>query len=163
MFQGHGVETSLWHIALRGSAVYLLLAIVLRLAPKRHSGSLSPNDMIALVIIGSLAADGIRGDAMSLADLLLMGLVIVIWDYLFNLAEFYFPRLRQVTQDSPTLLIHNGQLIQSNLRKEKLTEQEVSANLRKHGIKDIAEVRYAILEVDGQISVIENQPNRLSE
>lgn len=73
MFQGHGVETSLWHIALRGSAVYLLLAIVLRLAPKRHSGSLSPNDMIALVIIGSLAADGIRGDAMSLADLLLMG------------------------------------------------------------------------------------------
>lgn len=90
-------------------------------------------------------------------------MVIVIWDYLFNLAEFYFPRLRQVTQDSPTLLIHNGQLIQSNLRKEKLTEQEVSANLRKHGIKDIAEVRYAILEVDGQISVIENQPNRLSE
>ena len=80
------------------------------------------------------------------------------WDYLFNLAEFHFPRLRQVTQDSPTLLIHNGKLIQNNLRREKLTEQEVSANLRKHGIEDVAEVRYAILEVDGQISVIENQP-----
>ncbi|KRW65200.1 DUF421 domain-containing protein [Stutzerimonas nitrititolerans] len=158
MLQDLGIETSLWEIALRGSAVYLLLAVVLRLAPKRHSGNLSPNDMIALVIIGSLAADGIRGDAMSLADLLLMGLVIVIWDYLFNLAEFHFPRLRQVTQDSPTLLIHNGKLIQNNLRREKLTEQEVSANLRKHGIEDVAEVRYAILEVDGQISVIENQP-----
>ncbi|MBA1279577.1 MULTISPECIES: DUF421 domain-containing protein [Pseudomonadaceae] len=157
MFEDLGIETSLWEIALRGSAVYLLLAIVLRLAPKRHSGSLSPNDMIALVIIGSLAADGIRGDAMSLGDLLLMGLVIVVWDYIFNLAEFYFPRLRQVTQDSPTLLIHNGQLLQNNLRKEKLTEQEVSANLRKHGIEDIAEVRYAVLEVDGQISVIEHQ------
>ena len=115
-----------------------------------------PSDAWHLVI-GSLAADGIRGDAMSLGDLLLMGFVIVIWDYLFNLAEFYLPRLLNVTQDSPTLLIHNGQLLRKNLRKEKLTEEEVSANLRKHGINDIAEVRYAVLEVDGQISVIEHQ------
>lgn len=82
--------------------------------------------------------------------------VIVLWDYLFNLAEYYFPRFRGIAQDSPTLLIHHGVLLRENLRKEKLTEQELTANLRKQGIADIAHVKQAILEVDGQISVVQN-------
>jgi uncharacterized membrane protein YcaP (DUF421 family) len=149
------LETSLGDIIARGTAVYLAVALVLRLMPKRHAGNLSPNDMIALVIIGSLAADAIVGEAKTLPDLLLMALVILLWDYLFNLAEYYFPRFRKIAQDTPTLLIHNGVLLKDNLRKEKLTEQELAANLRKQGVSDIAGVKQAVLEVDGHISVIE--------
>jgi uncharacterized membrane protein YcaP (DUF421 family) len=149
------LATPLWEIAARGTAVYLAIALVFRLMPKRHTGGLAPNDMIALVIVGSVAADAIMGDAKALPDLLLMVLVIILWDYLFNLAEYYFPRFRGIAQDSPTLLIHHGVLLKDNLRREKLTEQALAASLRKQGVSDMTRVQQAVLEVDGQICVVE--------
>lgn len=148
-------ETPIWEIVARGTAVYLTIAVVLRLLPKRQIGSIAPNDMIALVMVGTLAADAIMGDVKAVPDILLMILVILLWDYLSNLAEYHFPRFRRVAQDSPTLLVYQGVLLRDNLRKEKLTEQELTANLRKQGITEMARVQQAILEVDGQISVIE--------
>ena len=154
MGEGFVLETPIWEIAARGTAVYFVIALIFRLMPKRNTGSISPNDMIALVIVGSLAADGIMGEANTVPDLLLMVFVITLWDYLFNLAEYYFPRFRGIAQDSPTLLIHNGIVLKDNLRREKLTEEELAASLRKQGISDLVKVKQAILEVDGQISVV---------
>lgn len=150
-------EAPLWEILARGSAVYLLVAVLLRLLPKRQMGSIAPNDMIALVIVGSLAADAIMGDIKAAADILLLIVVILAWDYLSNLAEYHFPRFRGVAQDSPTLLVYQGVLLRENLRKDKLTEQELAASLRMQGIDEIAQVQQAILEVDGQISVVAKQ------
>lgn len=149
------LEMPLWEILLRGTAVYLGLAVVLRLIPKRQAGNVSPNDMIALVVVGSLAADAIVGDARAMPDVFLMVVVVLLWDYAFNLLEFHFPRWRRVAQDSPTLLIHQGKVLKQNLAKEKLTEQELAAHLRKQGIEDPGRVKQAILEADGHISVIE--------
>lgn len=148
-------EIPLLEIVARGSLGYLGIALVIRLLPKRHTGNLSPNDLIALVIVGSLAADAITVAAKTMSDYLVMGVVVLLWDYLLNLAEYHFPRFRRIAQDTPTLLIHNGRLLKDNLRKEKLTEQELESSLRKHGITDLARVKQAILEVDGQISVVE--------
>lgn len=149
------LETSLWTIFLRGTIVYLAIAVLLRILPKRNSGNLAPNDIIALVIIGELSSHAIVGEAKAIPDVMLMIGVVVGWDYVFNLLEYYLPPLRSVMQDSPTLLIHNGRLLKKNLRKEKLTEEELEANLRKQGILDIGKVKQAILETDGQLSVIE--------
>ncbi|MBE7927590.1 DUF421 domain-containing protein [Pseudomonas saudiphocaensis] len=150
-------EAPLWEILVRGSAVYLLVAVLLRLLPKRQMGSIAPNDMIALVIVGSLAADAIMGDIKAAADILLLIVVILAWDYLSNLAEYHFPRFRGVAQDSPTLLVYQGVRLRENLRKETLTEQELAASLRMQGIDEIAQVQQAILEVDDQISVVAKQ------
>jgi uncharacterized membrane protein YcaP (DUF421 family) len=151
------LETPLWEIVARGTAVYLVVALVIRLIPKRHTGNISPNDLIALIIVGSLAADAIIGQADTILDVLLMAIVVLLWDYLFNVLEYYFPRFRRIAQDSPTLLIHNGELVKENLSKEKLTEQELAASLRKQGVADISRVKQAVLEVDGQISVVEKE------
>jgi uncharacterized membrane protein YcaP (DUF421 family) len=148
------ITTPLWEIFARGTAVYLAITVMLRITPTRQTGSLSPNDMIAVVIIGSIAADAIAGDAQGIIDLLLMILVIMLWDYLFNLADFYLPRYRRIAQHEPTLLIHKGILLHKNLQKEKLTEEELMANLRKRGFAEIHDVRLAILEADGEISVL---------
>lgn len=155
MDQAYLLETPLWEIIARGTAVYFAVTLLLRFIPKRQIGNIAPNDMIALVIVGSLAADAIMGEANSLLDLLLMVLVILAWDYIFNIAEFYVPGFRQMSQDSPTLLIHNGVLLSRNLKKEKLTIAELTAHLRKQGVAELGQVKQAILEVDGQISVIE--------
>ncbi len=149
------LETPLWEIIARGTAVYVALTVVIRLIPKRQTGDLSDNDMIALVIVGALAADAILGDTTAVLDVILMIVVVLLLDYFSNLLEYYFPRFRRIAQHAPTLLIHNGRLVKENLRKEKLTEQELAASLRKHGIDDLTRVKQAVLEADGRISVIE--------
>src|SRR5690554_5250455 len=149
------LQTPPWEIFVRGTVIYIAIAIVLRLVPKRQTGNIAPNDMIALVIIGTLAADAIVGEAKTLLDLLLMILVIIFWDYASNLAEFYFPRFRKVAQHSPTLLIYKGEMLKKNLRKEKITEEELLENIRLNGISDIEKVQQAVLEAEGQISFIE--------
>ena len=150
-------DIPIWITVLRGTAIYLVLAVVLRLMPKRETGSISPNDMIGLVIVGNLAANAIAGAATAAADLMLLAAVVLAWSYILNLLEYYFPRWRTVAQDTPTLLIHNGEILKGNLRKEKLTEQELYANLRKNGVADTSKVLQAVLEVDGQISVVQKQ------
>ncbi len=150
------LQMPLSEILLRGSCVYLVVAMVIRLIPKRQTGNLSPNDLIALIVVGSLAADAIIGDASAMLDIVLMVVVVLLWDYAFNLVEFYCPRFRRIAQDSPTLVIHNGKVLKQNLRKEKLTDEELAASLRKQGVTDITRVRQAVLEVDGEITVIEN-------
>lgn len=123
------LHSSLWEIALRGTAVYLAIAIIMRLSPKRQTGNVSPNDLIALVIVGALAANAIVGDTDNALDILLMAGVVLVWDYVFNVLEYRFPRFRRIAQDSPTLLIHNGQLLKENLKQEQLTLEELQASL----------------------------------
>ncbi|MFN7130583.1 MAG: DUF421 domain-containing protein [Myxococcales bacterium] len=154
MSESFSLETPLWEIVARATVVYLAIAVLLRLAPKRYSGKLAPNDMMATIIVGSMAGYAIKGTASSVPDLLLMALVVLGWSYVLNIAEFRFPRLRGVVQDSPTLLIHNGQVLQKNLRLEKLTEEELAASLREQGVVDVRKVKLAVLEVDGRISVV---------
>lgn len=148
-------EAPLWETALRGTVVYFVVAALMRLIPKRQTGNLSPNDLIALVIVGNLAGGGILGESKALGDILLLVTVILAWDYALNMLEYYFPRFRRVAQDSPTLLVHNGRILSANLRQEKLTEEELRANLRKKGVLDLGRVKLAVLEVDGQVSVVE--------
>lgn len=154
------LETSIWEIALRGTAVYLAIAAIMRVIPKRQTGNVSPNDLIALVIVGALGADAIIADTNHPLDILAMIAVVLIWDYLFNALEYRFPRFRRVAQDSPTLLIHNGDVIERNLRKEQVTMEELHASLRKQGIEDLQQVKQAVLEVDGHISVIQKSGSK---
>src|SRR5690606_37813288 len=110
---------------------------------------------VALIVVGNLAGYAIIGQARSVPDVLMLIAVVLAWDYAFNKAEYCFPRLRGIVQDSPTLLIQDGIVLKYNLSKEQLTEQELAASLRKQGIFDIGRVRQAVLEVDGHISVME--------
>lgn len=150
------LETPFWEIIVRATVVYFVLALIVRIMPKRHAGDISPNDFLALIVVGHLAAYAIVGESKTVPDILLMVGIVFGWDYLFNLLTYHFPRLRGFAQDSPTLLIHNGVILKENLRREKLTEQELTASLRKQGISDLGRVKQAILEVDGQISIVEN-------
>ena len=135
-------DAPLWETALRGTVVYFVVAALMRLIPKRQTGNLSPNDLIALVIVGNLAGGGILGESKALGDILLLVAVILAWDYVLNMLEYYLPRFRRVAQDSPTLLVHNGRILSANLRQEK-------------GVLDLGRVKLTVLEVDGQVSVVE--------
>lgn len=144
----------LWEIAVRATVVYFLVILVVRAIPKRNAGHISPNDMLTLIVIGTLATDAILGGTDSLADILLMIGVIVSWGYIFDLIEFRVPIVRRLLRHPQTLLIDRGRLVRPNMRRELVTEEELRAVLRKQGVDDLARVHFASLEADGEISVI---------
>lgn len=144
----------LWEIGLRSTIVYFALLLLLRIIPKRDTGSISPNDILTLVVVGGMATDAIVGGSSSIGDILLMIWLILGWGYVFDLLEYRFPRFRGLFRDRQRLLIDHGRMAKRNMRTEMVTEEELMAVLRKEGIDDISLVRSACLEADGEISVI---------
>ena len=146
-----------WEVLARTSLVYLATVFLIRVVPKRRSGSISPNDMISLVLIGALAGDAVMGGSTSFADILLMIATVVGWGYFFDVLEYHFPLVHRLLREPETALIHDGQILRKNLRREFVTEEELMAALREEGIEDPSMVQSACLEADGRISVIKRE------
>jgi len=141
-------------IVLRASLMYIALTVVLRAIPKRNAGRIAPNDMMTLILVGALGAGAVMGGATSVADILLMVAVILGWACLLDLLEYRYPAVRRVLHARQTTLIEHGRLVRPNMRRELVTEEELLSVLREAGIDDVAQVRSACLEPNGEISVI---------
>lgn len=144
----------IWELAARASLVYLFVVFLLRVIPKRSAGNLSPNEMLALVLVGALAANGIGGGTHSVTNTLLMIVVVVGWSFVFDLIEYRFPSIHRLLRDTPTPLVANGRPLRKNLKREMITEEELMTALREKGVEELGKVRSARLEADGQISVV---------
>lgn len=152
-----GLTKPLWEIAARATVVYFSLVFLLRVAPKRRAGSISPNDMLGLIVIGGMATDAIMGGSESVAEILLMIGVVVGWGHLLDRLEYRFAFVRRLMRDRQTTLIRDGRLLRGNLARELITEEELMAVLRERGVDDLSRVRQACLEADGHISVAINE------
>lgn len=152
-----GLTKPLWEIAIRATVVYFILVLLIRFVPKRRAGTISPNDMLALIVIGGLATDAIVGGSQSVADILLMVGLVVGWGYLLDLLQYRSTFIRRLMRDRHTLLVRDGRLLRKNLAKEMITEEELLAVMREKGAGDLSLVREAHVEADGEISVITNE------
>lgn len=147
-------------IGVRATIVYLAVVVLIRLIPKRNAGHVSPNDMLTLIVIGTLATDAIIAEDSTLADKLVMIGFIVVWSYLLDFIEYRVPAVRGLLRDQQTILVDRGKMVRRNMRREMVTEDELRAVLRKEGIDDLASVRSACMEADGEISVIADDGRR---
>ncbi len=150
---------SIGETALRASVVYVVLLVIVRILPKRNIGSLAPNDILILVVIGGLATDGIMGGAHTLADFLLFAGFIVIWAFAVDWLDYRFPGLSWLFREKKTLLVSHGRILRKHLNDEMITEEELLAALRREGVEDLSLIKAAYLEADGHISVIHHDPS----
>lgn len=147
-------------IIVRGSVGFLALVLLLRVVPKRNAGHISPNDMLVLIVIGGMGADAITGGSYSLGDILMMIGLVLGWGYVLDTLEYRMPAVRKLLRDDATRMVENGRMLKRNMRRELVTEDELLSAMRKEGIEDLAIVRSAILEADGEISFIKSEkPN----
>lgn len=146
----------IWEIGLRAILAYLALVFLVRIVPSRNAGHISPNDMLTVIVVGTLGATAITGDGSSVADLMLMCAIVLLLSYGVDRLEYRVPALRRLFRHRQTLLIDRGRLVRQNMRRELVTEEELLARLRKEGLEDAAGVRRAYMEADGEISVIVN-------
>jgi uncharacterized membrane protein YcaP (DUF421 family) len=147
-------DVSVWEKILRSAVVYLFLLLAFRLAGKRQVGQLTPFDLVVLLIIANVVQNAVIGPDNSLSGGLIGAAVILLLNYVVVEATFRSKRLRRVLEASPTLLIHNGRVIEKNLSSERVTLDDLHAALRRNGVMDVEQVRVAVLEENGGISVI---------
>jgi uncharacterized membrane protein YcaP (DUF421 family) len=150
-------DTPLLEIILRGSVMYLALFILLRVILKRQSGTLGITDLLLITLLADASQNGMAGNYQSLPDGIVLVTTIIFWDYALDWLSFKSTRFQRLIEPPPLLLIKNGQLLYRNMRKELITEADLMEQLREQGISDIAKVKEAYMESDGQISAIENK------
>jgi uncharacterized membrane protein YcaP (DUF421 family) len=144
---------SLAEIVIRGTAVYMALFVAMRLLPRREIGGMGAADILVIVIIADAVQNAMSGEYESITEGLLLVAVIFAWSTLIDWLDYKFPDLH-IAEARPKLIIRNGKLLHENMRRDKLSEDEVLAQLRQHGIDSPADVEKAYLEGDGHFSVL---------
>jgi uncharacterized membrane protein YcaP (DUF421 family) len=148
------IGSSLPEIVLRTAIVYLFLVVVLRLSGKREVGQLSILELIVILVISDAVQNSMVGDNTTLWGGLVAVLTLVVIDQALNQVRRRSRRVREALEGEPRLLIRDGRLLQRSLREEQIDEDDVRTAVRKHGVARVEDVRMAVLETDGSISVI---------
>jgi uncharacterized membrane protein YcaP (DUF421 family) len=141
-------------LVLRSIYVFILIFILTRAVGRRELSSLEPFDLILLVVIGDLVQQGVTQSDYSLTGATLVIVTMALLTVLTAWLSFRFRRLRPVLEGGPVLLIADGEILERNLRSQRLTVEEIVAEARQHQIGSLADVRFAVLETSGKISFL---------
>jgi uncharacterized membrane protein YcaP (DUF421 family) len=145
---------TLVEIVIRTGVVYLLVLIGIRLTGKREVGQMTPFDLTLLLLLSNSVQNAMTGPDTSLAGGAVAAATLLIMN--FALAEYsgMNRRFRRLVQGQPSLLVHDGQVIESHMAKEHVSMDELQRALREHGVGSYKDAALAVLEVDGSISVL---------
>ena len=137
-----------------GPLAYLVLVLFLRVSDKRTLTKLNAFDLVVTVALGSTLATILLSKSVSLAEgVLAMGLLVVL-QFAITWTAVRAPWFSHLIKSEPTLLVHNGRFLDSALRAQRVTREEVFAALRGNGTSDLAKVSAVVLETDGSISIL---------
>jgi len=149
-----------WHtlldVALRTSVVYLALLIGIRLTGTRQLGQMSTFDLVLLLIIANAVQNAMVGPDTSLAGGLVAAGVLLVWHAVIQRVRLKSRQVNRLLAGEGIMLIHRGQVLGAHLRRAGITEDDLLQALREHGVASVHDVRLAVLEPDGSISVIRN-------
>lgn len=157
-----GLSVPPLELIVRGTAMYFFLFALFRLVIKRRIGAIGMADILVLVIVADAAQNGMAGEYRSITDAFILVGTILGWNFVFDWANYRFAWLQHWLEPEPLLLIRNGRVLWRHLRLERVTEKELTAKLREHGVTDIGEVARAYMEPDGQVTVIKRSANGAS-
>ena len=143
-----------WEFIVRGGAVYLFLLVLLRVTGKRQIGQLSPFDLVLLLVLSNAVQNSMNGGDNSLVGGMVSAATLVALNFVLGLVTARSKKIEAFVEGRPQVLIHNGELFEDVLASTQLTHHEVQAALRQAGCSTVSEVRMAVLEINGAISVV---------
>jgi uncharacterized membrane protein YcaP (DUF421 family) len=146
-------------IVLRTIAVFAVLLMLTRVIGRRELSSLQPFDLILLIILGDAVQQGLTQDDYSLTGAFLVIFTFAVLQVFVSWVGYRFPKARPVLEGEPIVVVQDGNVIERNLRRERLTEDEIAEEARCNGIAHLAEIRWAVLETNGKISFIKKSPD----
>jgi uncharacterized membrane protein YcaP (DUF421 family) len=141
-------------LVLRTIAIFSFIFLLTRIIGKRELGSLEPFDLILLVVIGDLVQQGVTQDDYSVTGAFIVLATLSLLTVGTSYVNFRFRPLRRLIEGQPIVLVENGRPIERNLRRERLTLEELAEAARLEQVENLDDVRLAVLETNGNISVI---------
>jgi uncharacterized membrane protein YcaP (DUF421 family) len=147
---------------LRAAAVYFFLLIAMRLTGKRQLGQMSSFDVVVLLMISNIVQNAMIGNDNSVTGGLIGATTILALNYGIARLTTTNKGFGRLIEGAPTLLVHNGKVIEEHLRRELITRDELMAALRRQGILTIDEVRVAFLEDTGAITAVKREHSAVS-
>jgi len=121
-------KLAITEIILRGSLIYIVLFLLLRLLQKRQSGAIGVTDLLVLVLLADAAQNAMAGGYQSVTEGIVLVATIVFWDYTLNWLGYQFPQVQRFVYPPPLPLVRNGRLLRHNLERELITLDELKAN-----------------------------------
>src|SRR4051812_23647527 len=144
-------------IVIRAAVTFLFLFLLTRIVGRRELSSLEPFDVILLVVIGDLVQQGITQSDYSVTGVWLAAGTLALMTVAVSYLSFRFSKLREVLEGDPIVLVEDGKVLEKNLKRERLTVEELAAEARLQQIGSLDEVSWAVLETSGSISFLQKQ------
>lgn len=141
-------------VILRTCAVYIFIVLAIRLFGKKELSQLSVTDLVFIMLISNSVQNAMLGSNVSLLGGVIAAGSLFILNSLLKLLSYRSKAISKFLQGEPVMLIHEGNIIDENLWKEKITIRELETAAREHGVADLKEVNLAVLETDGSISIL---------
>ena len=141
-------------IALRSLAVYAFMLVAIRLTGKKELSQLNTIDVVLILLISNAVQNAMVGNNTSLLGGLAAAAVLFILNFLLKKITFKNKKLRELIFEHPEILIHDGKLNFEKLSHLGITDEELKEAMREHGVEYYKDVKLAIFEVDGNISII---------
>lgn len=141
-------------LIIRSLILYLLLIIVIRLLGKRQLGEMEPSEFVVTLLIADLASVPMQDLGIPLMSGIVPILSVLVLEIILSFLSYYSITFRKILCGRPVVLMENGKIIQDNLKKTRITPDELTELLREKEIIDLSIVKYAILETNGQVSAI---------
>jgi uncharacterized membrane protein YcaP (DUF421 family) len=138
----------------RTALVYVGLLAGLRVAGKRELGQMTVFDLVVVLLIANAVQNAMTGPDFSVQGGLIAAAVLLAMNRLIAVFRTHNEAWGRLLEGMPTVLVQNGQFLEPRLRKEGLERSQIEMAIREHGIEDLGQVRLAVLETDGSISVV---------
>ncbi|MDQ3291738.1 MAG: DUF421 domain-containing protein [Bacteroidota bacterium] len=141
-------------VAYRAVAVYLFIILAIRLFGKKELSQLSVIDLVFILLISNAVQNAMVGPDTTLAGGLIAAGALFLTNYILKLTVYKSRTWSKFLQGEPVMLIYKGQLKSDNMRKVHLSVAELEGAAREHGVEHLREVDLAVLEIDGNISIL---------
>jgi uncharacterized membrane protein YcaP (DUF421 family) len=144
-------------LAIRAIILYLFVIFVMRIVGRRELSSLTAIDLVLLIVMGDAIQQGLTQDDYSMTGAIIVISTIAVLQVFSSYAGYRSRRIRTILEGQPVVLIDDGKLLETNLRRHRLCQDDVAEEMRLQQIMSFDDVRWAILEANGRISFIEKK------
>jgi len=146
-----------WEFVLRAVIVYVVILVLVRMSGKRTVGQFTPFDMILLVLLGTAVQNSLIGEDVSLLGGLILAATLIGLNYLVGFVTSRSRRADRLIEGAPVVLARDGKLFERVLKKELVSAADFDEAMRQSGCGELDKVKLALLETNGQITIIKHE------
>ena len=148
------LNNNYFHIISSTLAVYIFIIIALRLFGKKELAQLSVVDLVFILLISNAVQNAMVGPDTTLLGGLAAASTLFLVNYIMKFLQYRFPKFGRMVEGNAIILIYEGKMLEEQMGKAKISRDELMEAVREHGVESVKEVDLAVMEVDGNISIL---------